>query len=396
MALVVYDRIQQTGSANTTVSFTLSATTAGYQSFAVVGNGNTTYYSANDGTNWEVGIGTYSTTGPTLTRTTILSSSNSGSAVSTFGSTVTVFCDYTAEKSVMLDASGFICGGGQYYLNFNPLSSAPSAQTGLTWYDSNRDSFAYYNSTGYEINPGQQVDTICYNNTGSSIPANTSVYFVGGSSGNYPYIAPAIATSLNTSNVIGVTGQSIANGATGAVVALGIIYSYNTTGLAAGAPLYLSPSTAGALTTTEPTSPYYAVRVGYVLAGNSSTGSIFVSKTNMYTLGSNIISPVTFTAFSTTSTVLNLTGLSGQIADLFDVNTSTGNVFKINNVGAITATNTLTALATISSNGLNLNSNTVSASYSIPSGYSASSVGPITIASGQTVTVPSGSRWVIS
>ena len=105
MALVVYDRIQQTGTANTTVSFTLSATTTGYQSFAVVGNGNTTYYSANDGTNWEVGLGTYSTTGPTLTRTTILSSSNSGAAV-TFTGTVTVFCDYPAGKAVIQDSLG--------------------------------------------------------------------------------------------------------------------------------------------------------------------------------------------------------------------------------------------------------------------------------------------------
>ena len=104
MALVVYDRVQQTGAANTTVSFTLSATTAGYQSFAVIGNGNTTYYSANDGTNWEVGLGTYSTTGPTLTRTTVLASSNSGSAV-TFSGTVTVFCDYLAGRAVYQDTT---------------------------------------------------------------------------------------------------------------------------------------------------------------------------------------------------------------------------------------------------------------------------------------------------
>jgi hypothetical protein len=102
MALVVYDRVQQTGTANTTVSFTLSATTVGYQSFSVIGNGNTTYYSANDGTNWETGIGTYAT-GGTLTRTTVLASSNSGSAV-TFSGTVTVFCDYLAGKAVYQDS----------------------------------------------------------------------------------------------------------------------------------------------------------------------------------------------------------------------------------------------------------------------------------------------------
>ena len=104
MALVLSDRTQQTGTANTTVSFTLSGSVTGFQSFAVVGNGNTTYYSSFDATgNWEVGIGTYAT-GGTLTRTTILASSNSGSAV-TFSGTVNVFVTYPAEKSVNLDAS---------------------------------------------------------------------------------------------------------------------------------------------------------------------------------------------------------------------------------------------------------------------------------------------------
>jgi hypothetical protein len=61
----------------------------------------------------------------------------------------------------------------------------------------------------------------------------------------------------------------------------------------------------------------------------------------------------------------------------------------------VTGTGTLTAPAVSASNGLVVNSNTVSASYSIPSGSSASSVGPMTVASGQTVTIASGSRWVV-
>jgi len=112
MALVLADRVQQTGTANTTVSFTLSGSVTGYQSFAVVGNGNTTYYAATDASgNWEVGIGTYSTTGPTLTRTTILSSSNSGSAV-TFSGSVNVFVTYPSEKAVNLDGSGNVSALG--------------------------------------------------------------------------------------------------------------------------------------------------------------------------------------------------------------------------------------------------------------------------------------------
>ena len=103
MPLVLADRVQQTGTASGTTSFTLSGSVTGFQSFTVIGNTNTTFYSAFDlSGNWETGLGTYSTTGPTLTRTTIYASSNSGSAV-TFSGTVNVFVTYPSSKSVNQD-----------------------------------------------------------------------------------------------------------------------------------------------------------------------------------------------------------------------------------------------------------------------------------------------------
>ena len=107
MALVVYDRVQETTTTTGTGSVTLLGAVTGYQSFAVVGNSNTTYYCIADqgGSNWEVGIGTYSTTGPTLARTTVLSSSNSGSLVSFTSGIKTVFVTYPAGRSVYQDAS---------------------------------------------------------------------------------------------------------------------------------------------------------------------------------------------------------------------------------------------------------------------------------------------------
>jgi len=60
-----------------------------------------------------------------------------------------------------------------------------------------------------------------------------------------------------------------------------------------------------------------------------------------------------------------------------------------------TGTGNLSAPVVSASNGLVVNSATVSASYSIPSGSNAMSVGPVTVASGQTVTVASGNRWVV-
>jgi hypothetical protein len=119
MALVLLDRVQQTGTANTTVSFTLTGSVVGFQDFTAIGNGNTTFYEGTDASgNWETGLGTYSTTGPTLTRTTILQSSNAGSAV-TFTGAVNVFVTYPSSKSVNLDASG----------NVSPLGTVASG----TW-----------------------------------------------------------------------------------------------------------------------------------------------------------------------------------------------------------------------------------------------------------------------
>jgi len=124
MALVFINRAQETATANTTVDFTLLGAVAGFQSFANVGNTNTTYYAATDTTgSWEVGIGTYSTTGPTLTRTTILSSTNSNTAV-TFSGVVTVFVTYPSEKAVIEDASNNVSLPAQLSLLAPALTSS--------------------------------------------------------------------------------------------------------------------------------------------------------------------------------------------------------------------------------------------------------------------------------
>jgi hypothetical protein len=112
MPLVLNDRVQQIATANTTVSFTLGSSVTGFQSFAVIGNGNTTYYSAFDSSgNWEVGLGTYATIGPTLTRNSIFSSSNSNAAV-TFIGNVNVFVTYPASKSVYGDGTTLVSPSG--------------------------------------------------------------------------------------------------------------------------------------------------------------------------------------------------------------------------------------------------------------------------------------------
>ena len=105
MALVVYDRVKETTAVVGTGTATLLGAAIGFQSFAVVGNGNTTYYCITDqgGANWEVGLGTYTLSGTTLARTTVLSSSNAGALVSFTSGTKDVFVTYPSERSVHQD-----------------------------------------------------------------------------------------------------------------------------------------------------------------------------------------------------------------------------------------------------------------------------------------------------
>jgi len=105
MALVLKDRVKETTTTTGTGTYTLAGAVTGFEAFSSVGDGNTTYYACTDGTDFEVGIGTYTASGTTLARTTILQSSNSDSAVSWSSGTKTIFCAQPAEKAVFLNAS---------------------------------------------------------------------------------------------------------------------------------------------------------------------------------------------------------------------------------------------------------------------------------------------------
>lgn len=124
MALVLADRVRETTTTTGTGTVTLAGAVTGFQSFSVVGNGNTTYYTiAGQGTaEWEVGIGTYTSAGTTLARTTVLASSNSGSLVTFSAGTKDVFVTYPAGRSVY--------GGEGYTENDATIDISSTINTG--------------------------------------------------------------------------------------------------------------------------------------------------------------------------------------------------------------------------------------------------------------------------
>ena len=293
MALQLVDRVQQTATANTTVSFSLTGTVLGFQAFSPsITTGNTTYYAATDTSgNWEAGIATL-TSSTLLTRNTILSSSNSGSAV-TFSGTVNVFVTYPSEKSVNQDANGNVSNN-----SFIPGWATTATSAGTTTLT--------VTSTYYQRFTGSTTQTVV-------LPNATTMALGQG----------FIIDNDSTGNI---TLQDNASGALGSIVS----------GMAVFVFLENNSTTAGSWS-------------GYMFVpGGGPTGQV--------TWGTAGLS------------------MAGQ---------------TITSAGAISGTS-LNA-----TNGIIVNNQTVFVSYSIPSGSSATSAGPMTLASGVSVTIPSGSRWVV-
>ena len=238
MALVVKDRVKETTTTTGTGAVTLAGAVAGFQAFSgVLSDSDTTYYSIvhRDTAEFEVGLGTYSSS--TLTRTTVLESSNSGNAVNFTNGTKDVFITYPAEKSVYLDASDVLSVGN---INTSGYLRGPSTFT--------IDPAAHGDDTGTLVVAGNlQVDgtTTTINSTtvtlddknlvlasgaANAAAANGAGLTVDGASATFTYNATTDRWVMNKdleSNVVGnVTGQ------------VSDISNHSTTDLSEGTNLY--------------------------------------------------------------------------------------------------------------------------------------------------------------
>lgn len=277
MALVVKDRVKESSTTTGTGTYTLAGAETGFQTFAAIGNGNTTYYAATavDGSGFEVGIGTYTASGTTLARNTILSSSNSNNEVSWGAGEKLITCVQPADKVNMLDADGKATGTSfAGSIDLNPIS-APSHAEGRVFYDSSRDSLAYYNAnSAMTVHAGQDTVLRVYNNSGGSIAAGSAVYLTG-ETGAVPTIAKATASgTLDQSYAIGVLPTAIADSSFGFVVTGGIVF-FDTSGLTAGERVHVG-ITAGTTQVDAPSYPNYATDLGLCLLSSNTTGCVYI------------------------------------------------------------------------------------------------------------------------
>jgi hypothetical protein len=431
MALVLADRVQQTGTANTTVSFTLSGSVTGYQSFSVIGNTNITYYGATDTSgNWEVGVGTYSTTGPTLTRDTIYSSSNSNLAV-TFSGTVTVFVTYPSGKSVNLDETGNVSALGTVTSGVWNGTTIPVAYggTGVTA-SSGANSVvlrdASQNITANRVNQSNTNTTAAEGNTVLTIGSSYIQTLVGTAGQTYTlpdattlstgvaFLFNNLATgTLTIRNNAAAIISTITSGGAGAVFLTenstvggtwdlhaylpeGVTFGTNAFNLGTavisggtwnGGTIPTGFGGTGLTTFAAANNALYSTSASALVAGTLPAAAGGTGVTSSGTVG-NVLTSDGTTWTSAAAPVSSPAGSNTQI--------------QYNNSGAFGASSaltfansTLTAPVINASSGIFTSTNSITTSYTIPSGSNAMSVGPLTIAPGQTVTVPTGSRWVI-
>lgn len=186
MALVLKDRVKETCTSPGTGTVTLLGASAGYSSFSSIGNANTTYYCISDqtGNNWEVGLGTYTASGTTLSRDTVLSNSLGTTAKIDFASgSQDVFVTYPAGKAIYEEPDGdtLINAGPITVLGPGTGSPTPFTYT-LGRFYGNENNFQQLYLQNQNNGSEASADIVAYNNLGDGA---TNFIDMGINSSNY-------------------------------------------------------------------------------------------------------------------------------------------------------------------------------------------------------------------
>lgn len=157
-----------------------------------------------------------------------------------------------------------------------------NVDTGILSYNFNEDTLDLQHLNGVVQQIGFETFMRCKNDTGSAIPKGTVVGFAGVNADIKvaPYIADSDANELF---FVGVTAFDMQDGVTGPVNLYGKVRNIDTTGGAenwsVGDILYVSPTTAGALTNVRPTAPNVVIVVAAVLKVDATEGELMVRPT---------------------------------------------------------------------------------------------------------------------
>lgn len=281
MPLVLADRVKDTTTTTGTGTVTLSGTPpTGFQAFSVIGNGNTTYYTIVGGSQWEVGLGTYSSTGPTLARTTVLESSNSNTLVNFSAGTKEVFVTYPADKSI---ADGFgtlpvanggtgvttSTGTGNVVLSTSPVLTTPNLGTPSAVTLTNGTNLPIVNGTTGTLTVARGGTGVTSSTGSGNVVLSTSPSLTTPNLGT-----PSAATLTNATGlpiVNGTTGTlTVARGGTGATTLTGVVKGNGTSAFTAGT-VALATEVSGTLPVANGGTGATTLTANNVILGNGTS-----------------------------------------------------------------------------------------------------------------------------
>lgn len=222
------------------------------------------------------------------------------------------------------------------FVQFDTTVSPVEAVAKLQWDDGNGTLQLGLKGGNVNLQVGQEIVALCYNDSGVALTEGQIVY-ISGAQGNRVAVKLALATTDGTSaGTLGMVTESIPIGSEGFITIMGVVNKLNTTGLTQGAILYLSPTVAGAYTATKPTAPQHTVTIGYVERVSSTVGSIYIKVDNGYELDElhNVL--------ITTPTGGQLLAYDQTNAVWKNINLTDGTAISITEAtgGAVTITNT--------------------------------------------------------
>lgn len=228
----------------------------GTQSIVPIGDGNVT----NNGSSTDNALARFDGTTGKLIQNSVVTVSDTGAIAG-------------AESISNLD-----------FAQFDTTVTPTEAVAKLQWDDGNGTLQFGLKGGNVNLQIGQEIVARCYNDSGVALTDGQIVY-ISGSQGNRVAVKLALATTDGTSaGTLGMVTEPIAIGAEGFITILGTVNGLDTSGLTAGAIIYLSPTVAGAYTTTKPVAPQHTVTLGYVERVHATVGSIYVKVDNGYEL----------------------------------------------------------------------------------------------------------------
>jgi len=210
MALVVADRVKETTTTTGTGAISLGGAEANFIAFSsALSNGDTTYYAIIDNVNqaYEVGLGTYTASGNTLARTTVLASSNSGSAVNFSAGSKDVFINYPAGKSAYLDASNqLVINGTAVTATAAELNYVDGVTSAIQTQIDSKNALPILKGANYTASAGEFVIATAGSIT-ITLPASPSA-------GNTVTVKDGTGAAATTTFTVGRNGENIASSAT--------------------------------------------------------------------------------------------------------------------------------------------------------------------------------------